>query len=254
MKHNLLRLADKAKLQLNAAFANFQFSRLQINVAKLKETPIIINNFNRVKSLRGLLKWLEDAGYNNIHIIDNASTYPPLLDYYDQINFPVYKCQNLGAHALWKNSELWNKIKWGLYVYTDSDVVPMDSCPSNFVEQAVLYFQRFPSIQKIGLSLEINDLPDSYAKKTDVLAWEGQYWQKKIDSFLFDAAVDTTFAVYKPFAKGGWWIKSGRLDRPYTASHTPWYENSQSLTDEERFYRHSVIKGVSTWTDAYGKL
>lgn len=43
-----------------------------------KEVPIIINNFNRLTTLRLLIEALNKRGYDNIYIIDNASTYPPL--------------------------------------------------------------------------------------------------------------------------------------------------------------------------------
>ena len=44
-----------------------------------KEIPIIINNFNRLTTLRLLTETLTACGYTNIYILDNASTYPPLV-------------------------------------------------------------------------------------------------------------------------------------------------------------------------------
>lgn len=41
------------------------------------EIPVIINNFNRLTTLKQLTKALVDRGYTNIYILDNASTYPP---------------------------------------------------------------------------------------------------------------------------------------------------------------------------------
>lgn len=40
-----------------------------------KEIPIIINNFNRLTTLRLLTETLTACGYTNIYILDNASTY-----------------------------------------------------------------------------------------------------------------------------------------------------------------------------------
>ena len=39
-----------------------------------KEIPIIINNFNRLTTLRLLTETLTACGYTNIYILDNAST------------------------------------------------------------------------------------------------------------------------------------------------------------------------------------
>ena len=62
-----------------------------------KDTPIVINNFNRIDTLLILIKGLETRGYNNIYIIDNDSTYPPLLEYYKKCPYPVYMLnKNIG--------------------------------------------------------------------------------------------------------------------------------------------------------------
>ena len=44
--------------------------------------PIFINNFNRVVLLRRQLRFFRGRGYDNLHVLDNNSTYPPLLRYY----------------------------------------------------------------------------------------------------------------------------------------------------------------------------
>ena len=44
-----------------------------------KDIPIIINNYNRLEMLTKLIHGLENKGYHNLYIIDNQSTYPPLL-------------------------------------------------------------------------------------------------------------------------------------------------------------------------------
>ena len=41
--------------------------------------PILINSFNRLSCLRRLIMWLTRAGYRRIYVIDNDSSYPPLL-------------------------------------------------------------------------------------------------------------------------------------------------------------------------------
>ncbi|HWA33283.1 MAG TPA: hypothetical protein VG737_04090, partial [Cyclobacteriaceae bacterium] len=46
------------------------------------DIPIIINNFNRLTFPVLLIQFLEKCGYNKIVILDNYSTYPPLLEYY----------------------------------------------------------------------------------------------------------------------------------------------------------------------------
>lgn len=47
--------------------------------------PIFINSRDRLGVLKKLIDWLLDAGYRNLIILDNNSTYPPLLEYYNNI-------------------------------------------------------------------------------------------------------------------------------------------------------------------------
>ena len=85
-----------------------------------KEIPIIINNFNRLTTLRLLTETLTACGYTNIYILDNASTYPPLLEYYKTCPFTVFHLnQNLGFKALFK-SPLKKRFCNDYYIYTDS--------------------------------------------------------------------------------------------------------------------------------------
>ena len=48
--------------------------------------PIIINNYNRYSAFIKLVDWLSSAGFVNIIVLDNQSTYPPLLEYYKNNN------------------------------------------------------------------------------------------------------------------------------------------------------------------------
>ena len=46
--------------------------------------PIFINCRDRITCLSVLVDWLEKAGHENIYLLDNDSSYPPLLEYYEQ--------------------------------------------------------------------------------------------------------------------------------------------------------------------------
>ena len=98
------------------------------------EIPIFINSRDRLSCLRQQINWLLEAGYRNIYILDNASTYPPLLDYYKDIEEQVkilFLKRNLGYKALWK-SDILNILNIQTpYVYTDPDIVPINKCPKD---------------------------------------------------------------------------------------------------------------------------
>ena len=130
-----------------------------------KEIPIIINNFNRLTTLRLLTETLTACGYTNIYILDNASTYPPLLEYYKTCPFTVFHLnQNLGFKALWK-SPLKKRFCNDYYIYTDSDVIPSDYCPKDFIDYFFKELKKHPFARKIGFSLRIDNIPDSYTQR-----------------------------------------------------------------------------------------
>ena len=203
-----------------------------------REIPIIINNFNRLTTLRRLIDALTLRGYTHIHILDNASTYPPLLAYYESCPFPVYKLgQNLGFKALWK-SPLRKHFCGDYYIYTDSDVVPADYCPEEFIDHFLRELKRHPLARKIGFSLRIDNLPDSYAHKKKVLELEERYYAQPAGEVLYRAPIDTTFALYRPRVglSRSRSVEAYRTAYPYQAEHLPWYSDSANLSDEERYY------------------
>ena len=212
------------------------------NVTDYHKIPVIINNFNRLTSLTKLIKWLETRGYYNIHIIDNASTFPPLLAYYDHCPYRVHRLrENMGFLALWK-SPVHKLFKKQYYVYTDSDVVPVDECPEDFMRVFFKKLNADPATLKVGFSLKIDDLPDHYELKSQVLAVEETYYYHKESDGFYKANIDTTFALYKPGAKGGanLYRKMYRSAYPYQARHLPWYVDSSNIDKEELYYMNSV--------------
>src|SRR4051812_4518171 len=129
-----------------------------------KNIPIIINNRNRYSFLKRLVDSLNASGYRNIIILDNASTYEPLLQYYSVVNAKVIMLgKNLGYDALEK-IPLYKQIKRNYFVYTDSDILPGESCPPNFLEYFLSVMKKYPLVQKVGFGLQIDDLPDHYDK------------------------------------------------------------------------------------------
>ncbi len=229
-------------------------SKSIIGKNNIKDVPIIINNFNRLTYLQKQINWLENAGYSNIYIIDNASTYLPLLDYYKKINYKVYLLdKNIGFLALWK-TVIFQKFKHGYYVFTDPDILPKETCPHNFLSFFYDVLQKFGDIKKVGFGLVIDDIPNSYLLKEKVINWEKKFWYHKIEDTLFDAPIDTTFALYRPGVKGGSELKSIRTGEPYTARHLSWYIDSSNLTDEDNYYANTANSSSSWTSEMVGKV
>ena len=216
-----------------------------------KQIPVIINNYNRVSHLRALIERLEQAGYRNLYIIDNASTYPALLEYYQTIPYPVFRLdQNVGYLSFWKTG-IYKQFRNQYFVYTDSDVVPVAECPDDFLSYFYHLLQKYPRASKVGFSLKTDDLPDHFSHKDKVLEWEQRFWDKPLpkDPTCYRAAIDTTFALYRPNIKGGAYFHDFmiRTAGKYTARHLPWYADGSNLSEEDQYYIQSATTSTH-WT------
>lgn len=224
-------------------------------VVDYKNIPIIINNFNRLDLLKKLINSLEIRGYKNIFIIDNLSTYPPLLEYYKTCSYKVFLLkENIGMTALWK-SGIYKQFKNNFFVYTDSDVVPIDECPDDFLLFFLKTLQKHKLARKVGFSLKIDDIPDHYAFKERVITWEQKFYDAfKRDDMLYWAPVDTTFALYRPRGKrkhANSNIEMYRTAYPYMVRHMPWYIDSNNPDEENRYYIER--SNLSTYWTKEGK-
>jgi hypothetical protein len=234
---------DVLNLKLKRVFLKNKFN---INKRKKTEIPIIINNRNRLYFLKKLLNYLECKKYSNIIIIDNQSTYIPLIEFYNKCKYKIIRLQkNLGYLALWK-IDFFNKIKDNFYVYTDPDILPTEDCPHDFIEYFLDFMNKKTDLEKVGFSLKIDDLPinDNY---NNIIKNEKKFWRTKIPGTnFFDAPIDTTFALYRPHTYGGYWLNCARSDSPYLARHLSWYDDKDK--QEELFYYSNIKKNSSFYT------
>lgn len=209
--------------------------------------PIIVNSRDRCSGLEQLIVWLRRAGYQNIAILDNQSTYPPLLEYLRRVENDVLVFRlprNLGPRALW-SSGLIGLLSEVPFVYTDPDVVPIEECPQDAVVRLSELLDAHPQVTKAGLGIKIDDLPDTYAHKPAVRAWEANFWRRPLSGNCYDAQVDTTFALYRP---GSWHqLRAVRAGSPYLARHLPWYADSSRPTPEDRYYAEHATADMTSW-------
>lgn len=218
----------------------------------IKDIPIIINNFNRLEWLQKQIDWLFRVGHTNIHIIDNLSTYPPLLKYYQKVPATVYRLdKNVGHEALWR-THIFQRLGQGYYVYTDPDVLPTKETPDDFLHYFFKTLERFPHMDKIGFGLKTDDIPDHYPMKKEVINWESSLLQQELEPGLFHSKIDTTFALYRPGAMFQRWDTTIRCGAPYQLMHMPWYENHLQLNEESEYYKRNMSSSSSWYTNVEG--
>lgn len=211
--------------------------------------PIFIISYNRLSYLTKLISRLENMGYKNIKIIDNASTYPPLLDFYSTTEYEVFRLnENYGHMAFWKN-DIFAEYRNDLYAVTDPDVIPIDKCPNDFMEMFCKNLENYPRVKKVGFSLKIDDIPKNAPLYNKVMQWEKIYNFFKIPyRNAFCADIDTTFALYIPdyLDISRHFITAIRIGNPYQARHLPWYKTEIDIDEEEMYYASHRTNG---WWD-----
>jgi hypothetical protein len=214
------------------------------------DVPVYVNNRDRVTTTKALIDWLLAAGTRRIVILDNESTYPPLLEYYKNVPAGVeveFFGENVGPWAFWNRGL--HLLQTTPYIVSDSDVVPAEECPTDLVRLLNLLLHGRPQSGKVGVGLKIDDVPGDL---NEVNGWyrhiEAPYWTQRYNERAFFAGVDTTFAIYGPRSDGS--VGSGhshptnlRTDSPYLFRHMPWYQ-TLPLSDEEHYYRTHSRKGA----------
>lgn len=235
-----------SRCRAGMAISHVKYALRGMKTTDPKEVPIIINNFNRVTYLKKLIKSLEMRGYGNIYIIDNASTYPPLLEYYEKCSYKVFRLkENIGYLSIWKTG-IYDIFKRSYYVYTDSDMEIDENCPDDFMAKFISILDRFPMAQKAGFGIRTDDLPAHFKKRDEVIEHEARFWKKEVEKDIYEAEIDTTFALYRPFCKGkaDKHQKTYRTGRPYVIRHLPWYVNSEEISEEEAYYINSITQST----------
>jgi hypothetical protein len=203
---------------------------------------------DRLTPLLQLLAWLERAGQHEVWLIDNASTYPPLVEFLDTTHHHVVRlAHNLGHRSPWLSGSVQRYAHGRWFVVSDPDVVPDEGCPLDAVDHFRAALERHPDVDKVGFGLRIDDLPAHYPLAEQVRAWEARFWTEEVEPGLYRADIDTTFALYRPLDRRHEENRALRTGPPYVARHLPWYSDPTALTEEERYYRAHADPTISNW-------
>jgi hypothetical protein len=216
---------------------------------ELTHTPVLIICRDLLSPLQKLISWLEERSLTNIVLLDNDSSYPPLLRFFEESPHQVIPLgDNVGAEAPWKREAIPLLAHGGYLIVTDPDILPVEDCPADFLERWLELHTRYASCRKIGFGLKIDDIPDHYRLKDEVIEWEAQFWRVELEKDVYFAAIDTTFALYKPGAYDYFRYPAIRTGGRYMARHVPWYADSDELSAEQSYYREHGSAAITSWT------
>lgn len=206
--------------------------------------PVYITCYNVLSWPKRLAQQCQELGFIPV-LVDNASTYLPLLEWYDSCPYEVVRLdKNYGCYGFWQLPIA--EQQKGYYVVTDCDL-DLSGIPRDLAERLIEVFGRHTDVTKVGLSLEINDIPDTFLLKESVVGHESQFWKEQREPGVWQADIGATFALYHSDRDTKHSFYRGlRLDRPYTARHLPWYLDRTTATDEHRFY-FERIETLTHW-------
>jgi glycosyltransferase involved in cell wall biosynthesis len=219
----------------------------------MNNIKVVINNRNRLTTTKNMVEKLLLLNPNEeIIIIDNGSTYPPLLEWYKTLtNVDIRYFGNEGHLALWATQL--DKELGEYFVYTDSDIILNDNFPKlwKMIMWSQLNWNR-GTYDKVALAIHIDDLPDHYSFKNQVIRNEARWWLEKHDAEMFDylykADTDTTFAMMRNFGDNCY--KSLRIAKEdMMCRHYGWYLDLENLDEEEKYY----LEHLENKTTQYSK-
>jgi hypothetical protein len=207
---------------------------------------VLIINFNRLTLPKNMAEWIASKGCEPV-FIDNNSDYQPLLKYYENCPFKVVRLKdNYGHKVLWNPdlTLLHELIGSDRYIVTDPDL-DLSGVPDDFADIMHLGLDKYKIYDKCGLSLEINDLPDTREGRLVRNKFEKKYWTNPLDDIFFLADTDTTFAMYREGVRH-YSYSAIRINRPYTARHIPWYyDRLRDLPEDEQYYFKNATRSSS---------
>ena len=207
--------------------------------------PIVINNRNRLTTTKKMVEHLFVLNpKQEIIILDNESSYQPLIDWYKEVDkkVDIRYLKNEGHLAIWATGIY--KELGEYFIYTDSDLELNQNMPDDY--QSVMYnlLQKY-EMNKVALAIKIDDLPNNYRYKNQVIRNEGRWWLEQVEPDVYKADTDTTFALMRNIGDNTY--RSLRIAKnDFICRHIPFYIDLDNLDEEEKYYIDNIGERVST--------
>jgi len=213
------------------------------------DVSVYIIAFNNPTYVEFMVTQLQKFKIKKIVIVDNNSSYPPLLEYY-QVNkdkFQLIRMEENYGHKV--VIECFYDFLPDFFIITDPDLQFNPNLPEDFIEELKNLSIKY-SAYKVGFALDISDAklfnPKMKLCNKSIREWESRFWRKKINDpkyELYDAEIDTTFALYNKKLYTGNNLKAIRVAGNFVCKHLPWYLDEKIPEDEMKFYLETKKTG-----------
>jgi len=212
-----------------------------------KNMTVMIIGYNQYTYISNMVNQLKELT-NDIVIIDNNSTFEPLLDYYsNEYNYTLLKMDSNIGHKVYESKFVPN-IFGDLFIITDPDLEFNSKLPKTILSDFIKISNQYKA-GRVGMAIEI-DSSEIRSELTyaniPIKTWEGQFWRNKIKDAkyqLYNAAIDTTFCLLNTkYNKFGLSI---RVAGNYVCKHLPWYYNFHTKLLEGE-YDSYLVNNVSS--------
>jgi hypothetical protein len=240
-------------------------SHADIDIRELilrRSTPVVINCFNQLTYVKNMVEKLWEAGFRNLYVLDQASTYPPLREWLADatargVIMPLYLPQNKGPHHFFL-ARLYDTWGGAPVIYSDPDM-SWDRLAPDFLSRMFDLCHRY-RVFKAGPALAIPSIEDTKpglysthntATAKTVAEYEAPYWEHEVEPGVYNAPIDTTMHLFIPqyYEAGRPLITGLRVAGDgYSVQHLPWYRTDPMPADE---YAHYLERSsYTTWRQA----
>ena len=216
------------------------------DVPKSSNIPIYVIGYNNYTFVKNTIDQFIQMNIHKIIIIDNASFYPKLIEYYDVIdnkqfgktNVKIIRMDKNYGHCVFYHEDIWKQLP-KYFVLTDPDLQYNQNMPQNFLQILAAYTVKNKCKSALDLKSNPSELDNSICYEP------------------YKKYTDTTFSLYnKKYNYKGKHFDAMVFNKIFDCVHIPWILNfKEKLQDDEYEY---MINGnvasssfvpidVSTW-------
>jgi hypothetical protein len=217
--------------------------------------PVYIIAFNNLTFVQRFVSQVRRLT-QKIVILDNHSSYQPLLEWYDLLDSGVDNQVSVIRFAENYGHSIVDEYKdqIGLpdvFVLSDPDLEISDEMPDDAIDRMFVLSVKYQR-RRVGLALSLADshlfIPED---QNELVNWEEQFWEIPIedsDYQLFVAPIDTTFHL-RNYSYHDTWYLNLRIAGPYSCRHLPWYDgflrDNVPRAELEAYYHGNISSSIA---------